>query len=62
MTLIKWGITLTWLILINGIIIPHMLYGVDGPTQFGALFGFQVLMSPILGVVVSIFMDEYFDV
>lgn len=60
--MIKWGIVTIWLILINGIIIPFMMYGVDGPLSFGAPFALQVLMSIVLGVITATVADEFFDV
>lgn len=60
--MIKWGITTIWIILINGIIIPLMMYGPHGPTSFGAPFAYQIFMSIFLGVIAATVADEYFKV
>jgi len=60
--MIKWGIITIWLVIFNAILIPFMMYGFDGPRSFGAPFGLQLLMSPILGVLVAAWADEFFDV
>ena len=51
--MLSWTITILWLFLLNCYVIPLLLYGPSLIGNFDSLYGLQVLVSIILGILVS---------